>query len=76
MAAKTSYFVWPNPDAEAVKIYADAYNSSQEAREFYEFQKTLEAYEKSISIGDTLIISTDSEFYKFLRSADGSTSKE
>lgn len=65
-----------NADAEAVKIYADAYNSSQEAREFYEFQKTLEAYESSITKGDTLIISTDSDFYKFLRSADGLPGKE
>lgn len=57
-------------DAEAVKIFADAYNSSQEARDFYEFKKTMEAYEKSISKNDTLIISTDSDFYKYLSNAD------
>lgn len=58
-------------DGKAVKIYADAYNSSQEARDFFEFQKTLEAYEASIGSGDTLIISTDSDFYKFLQKSDG-----
>ncbi len=58
-------------DAEAVKIYANAYNANDEARSFFQFQKTLEAYEASINQGDTLILSTDSEFYRFLKSSEG-----
>lgn len=59
-------------DAEAVKIYADAYNSSDEARSFFQFQKTLEAYETSINSDDTLILSTKADFYNYLQNADGS----
>jgi len=54
-------------DAEAIQIYAEAYNQSPEAREFYAFLQTLEAYKKSISNKDNLIFTTGSEFYQYLR---------
>ena len=54
-------------DAEAIKIYAEAYNQSAEAREFYAFLQTLEAYKQSISNKDSLIFTTDSEFYQYLK---------
>lgn len=54
-------------DAEAIRIYAEAYNQSAEAREFYAFLQTLEAYKKSISNKDRLIFTTDSEFYQYLK---------
>lgn len=54
-------------DAEATGIYAAAYNRSQEARDFYEFLKTLEAYKTTIDSHSTLILSTDGEFYKWLK---------
>lgn len=54
-------------DAEAIQIYAEAFNQSEEAREFYAFLKTLEAYKESISNKDNLIFTTDSEFYRYLR---------
>ena len=50
-------------DAEAAAIYADAYNQDPE---FYAFSKSLEAYEKSIGKNTRMILSSDSEFYKFL----------
>ena len=53
-------------DAEAIKIYADAYNK---APNFFEFLKTMEAYQKTIKEKNVLIMSTDSDFYKFLKKA-------
>jgi len=55
-------------DAEATAIYASAYNRSPSAREFYRFMKTLETYEQTFSEKDVLILSTDSEFYRYLES--------
>lgn len=56
-------------DAEAVKVYAEAFDQSPDAREFYRFLKTLETYESSISSGDRLILSTDTDFYEYLKNA-------
>jgi len=54
-------------EAKATKIYAAALN---QGKEFYSFQRSLEAYKKSIKAGKTkLIISNDSEFFKFLKSS-------
>lgn len=54
-------------DAEAVKIYAEAYGNDPE---FYSFMNTLEMYKNSLSKGTTLVIGTDSEFFKYLKSRD------
>jgi modulator of FtsH protease HflC len=51
-------------DAEAIKIYADAYNKDPQ---FYEFIKTLATYETTISEKSTMIMSTDSDYYKYLK---------
>ena len=53
-------------DAEAARIYAEAYSSPQ-AQEFYRFIKTMESYEKVLTEKDMLILSTKSEFFNFLR---------
>ena len=53
-------------DAEAVAIYAQAYDQSVEAREFYKFMKTMETYERVFSKDDTLILSTESDLLKNL----------
>ncbi len=50
-------------DAEATRIYAQAYNKDPE---FYAFLKTLESYEQAIGANTRLVIPTDSEFYKYL----------
>ena len=55
-------------DAQAVKIFADAYGRDPE---FYEFVRTLEAYRKTLGDGTTLILSPDSEFFRLLKEADG-----
>lgn len=57
-------------DAEAAAIYNQAYNRSRSAREFYDFTKSMEAYISTIDKETSLIISTDSEFYKYLNTID------
>jgi len=57
-------------DAKATEIYARAYNQSSEAVAFYEFTRTLEAYKYIIADDTTLVLSTDSELFKFLKSMD------
>lgn len=50
-------------DAEAIKVYAQAYNKDPE---FFSFLKTLEAYEETIKDSTTLILTTDNDFYRTL----------
>ena len=54
-------------DAKATGIYASAYNQSPEAVEFYEFTRTLQAYKSIITANTTLVLSTDSDLFKFLK---------
>jgi membrane protease subunit HflC len=54
-------------DALATDIYAAAYNSSEDSRTFYQFLKTMEIYEQTIDAETTLILSTDGEFYRYLK---------
>jgi membrane protease subunit HflC len=51
-------------DAEATSIYAGAYGIDPE---FYSFVQTLEIYEQSLDSQNTLILSTSSEFLKYLK---------
>ena len=55
-------------DAEAIRIYADAYKKSPE---FYSFTKTLETYEKTIDKNTRLYLSTDSDYYQYLKGYAG-----
>ncbi len=57
-------------DAEAASIYNAAYNRTASARELYAFIKSMEAYRNTIDSETSLIISTNSEFYKYLNSID------
>jgi membrane protease subunit HflC len=54
-------------DAKATEIYASAYNQSQEAVEFYEFTRTMQSYEAIMAENTTLVVSTDSDLFKFLK---------
>jgi modulator of FtsH protease HflC len=55
-------------DAEATAIYASAFNKSQQARDLYAFLRAMESLEKSFDDKTSLILSTDSELYKYLKS--------
>ena len=50
-------------DAEALRIYAEAYENDPE---FYSFVRTLEAYEKSLGEDTTVVLPSDSEFFRYL----------
>ncbi len=54
-------------DAKATEIYARAYNQSPEAVEFYEFTRTMQSYKSLIAANTTLVLSTDSDLFKFLK---------
>jgi modulator of FtsH protease HflC len=54
-------------DAKATEIYAKAYNQSTEAVAFYEFTRTMQAYKTIIAENTTLVLSTDSDLFKFLK---------
>jgi modulator of FtsH protease HflC len=54
-------------DAKATSIYASAYNQNPEAVEFYEFSRTMQAYKSIIGENTTLMLSTDSDLFKFLK---------
>jgi membrane protease subunit HflC len=60
-------------DAKATEIYATAYNQSPEAVAFYEFTRTMQSYKSVIAENTTLVLSTDSDLFKFLKgmSPDG-----
>ncbi|MEQ9263758.1 MAG: protease modulator HflC [Balneolaceae bacterium] len=57
-------------DAQAAAIYNAAYNKSASARSLYNFVKSMEAYTSTIDKETSLIISTNSEFYKYLNAID------
>jgi membrane protease subunit HflC len=54
-------------DAKATEIYAMAYNQSPEAVAFYEFTRTMQSYKSIIGNNTTLVLSTDSDLFKFLK---------
>jgi membrane protease subunit HflC len=57
-------------DAEAAAIYANAYNKNNASRELYSFLKSMETFQKTFNSETTVILSTDSDLYKYLKSMD------
>ncbi|HET9489985.1 MAG TPA: protease modulator HflC [Methylomirabilota bacterium] len=53
-------------DAEATQIYGRAYNRNPE---FYAFSRTLEAYRDGQNKNSILILTTDSDYYRYLKDA-------
>jgi membrane protease subunit HflC len=51
-------------DAKAFRIYADAYRQDQK---FFEFTRSMEAYKTAFKDGSTLVMSPDSEFFRYLK---------
>ncbi|MBP9853653.1 MAG: protease modulator HflC [Candidatus Omnitrophica bacterium] len=62
-AYKKAMILKGKADAEAIKIYADAFNKDPD---FYSFLKTLETYKKTMNEGTTLILSTENDFFQQL----------
>ena len=63
-AYKEAQDIMGKADAEAIKIYAEAYSKDPE---FYSFLKTLESYEKNLGKASIVILSTDSDYLKYLK---------
>ena len=54
-------------------ILNDAYGQD---KEFFEFYRSMEAYSKAFGKGTTMVLSPDSDFFKFFGKADGRKSKK
>ncbi len=65
-ATREAVIIRGEADAEATRIYAEAYSQDPE---FYAFQKTLESYKDVVGKNTRLVISSDSDMYKYLKSA-------
>jgi modulator of FtsH protease HflC len=53
-------------DAEATRIYGDSFGRNPE---FYAFLRTLEVYSEGSNDNSVLILTTDSDFYRYLKQA-------
>jgi membrane protease subunit HflC len=62
-------------DAKATEIYATAYNLTPEARSLYAFVKTMETYKLVLGADSTLVFSTSSDLFRYLKSASGEVEK-
>lgn len=56
-------------DALAAEIYSNAYNQNIDSRRFYEFSSTMASYKSIVGSNTSLIISTDSDLFKYLKGA-------
>jgi len=63
-AYRTAQEIKGKADAEATTIFAEAFGVDPE---YYSFVKTLEIYGQSLDEKNTLVLSTDSEFLKYLK---------
>jgi membrane protease subunit HflC len=68
-AERTAQEIRGKSDAEAAAIYSSAYNRNAASREFYTFMKTMDSYELALDSTTSIILSTESDFYKFLKHA-------
>ncbi|MCK4326440.1 protease modulator HflC, partial [bacterium] len=64
-AYRTAQGIRGKADAETIKIYAEAYSRDPD---FYSFLKTLETYRETIDERSTIILTTDSDYYRYLKS--------
>ncbi|MBA7701952.1 Modulator of FtsH protease HflC [subsurface metagenome] len=62
-AYKTAQTLKGEGEAKSVRIYAESFNQDPE---FYKFYRTLEAYRLTFKDKTTVLLSTDSEFLKYL----------
>jgi membrane protease subunit HflC len=63
-AYKTAQEKRGKADGQSTKIYADAYNRDPE---FYSFLKAMDSYPQAIDKDSWLILTTDSDFFRYLK---------
>mgnify|MGYP004701326803 CR=1 FL=1 len=66
-AFKTSEEIKGKADAQAAAIYASAYDKTAQSRSFYSFLKSMETFELTFDDKTSVILSTDSDLYKYLK---------
>jgi len=70
-AARDSLKIRGEADALAAAVYAQAYNKNPE---FFSFFRSLQAYKSALGKeGDVMVVSPDSEFFRYMRSPGGGT---
>ena len=69
-AYKTIQITKGEADAKAISIYAEAYDKDEESRSFFEFTRTMETFENTLSNDSMLILTTDSELFRYLKGLD------
>lgn len=62
-------------DAKATEIYAKAYNQTPEAAQLFEFLKTMETYKQLITSDTTMVFTTESELFRFLKASSPEAAK-
>jgi membrane protease subunit HflC len=67
-AYRTAEEIRGNADAEATRVYADAFGRDPE---FYSFLRTLESYKATIDEESSLILTTDTDYFRFLKDMQG-----
>ncbi len=69
-AEKTAKEIRGEAEATAADIYAAAYNQSPQAAEMYAFLQTMDTYKKTMTNDTTLIMTSKSDLFKYLKSAN------
>lgn len=69
-AFRTAQEIRGRGDAQAAAVFNNAYNRNSSTRELYDFLRAMEAYQKTFDGQTSIVISTDSEFYKYLKRLD------
>ena len=67
-AYRTAQELQGDADARATQIYASAYNRDLE---FYSLIKTLETYRTTVDSNSTILLTTDSDYFKYLKRLSG-----
>jgi membrane protease subunit HflC len=67
-AYRTAEEIRGDADARAAAIYAGAFGRDPE---FYSFLRTLESYKNTIDEESSLILTTDSDYFKYLKEMEG-----
>ena len=71
-AYKTSQILKGEGDRQALKIYSEAYGKD---KEFFKFTKSMEVYKDILSQKSTLVLSTDSDLFRYFNNPDGKPAK-
>lgn len=71
-ANKQSELLRGEGDAERNRIFAEAYGKDEQTRGFFNFYRSMEAYQRGLGSGDTrLLLSPDSEFFRYFTNPSG-----